>query len=288
MHIPEHSPVKASTPEDVKNLLQLPGALERYHPFMQRLLQVGDGLLDRQKKGLQGRMKADRSLVSDADEWSEACIKQFIATHFPDDGMIAEEGTNVASDKRIWTVDPIDGTEPFLQNRPDFGVSVGSQDAGFLVFPAYRELFSAARGKGAFLNEQELVLAPEDTPLIQAKLAVGYTSDRNMYQHYYDVTSPVRRECNYTYWRGSSVEAFRSTVIGHVDGVIVGGACTWDVAAAMVIAQEMGMPAVCRTAKMDKEITVTELPHYAADKIFFAATRSPRLLEEMLLAMSIK
>ena len=76
--------------------------------------------------GAKGERKADRSMVSEADRRVETYITGRIADRFPDDRIIGEEHgaarENEVEGYRLWAVDPIDGTNAYLNGLPTWGV----------------------------------------------------------------------------------------------------------------------------------------------------------------------
>src|ERR1700722_18733042 len=101
--------------------------------------------------------KGEVDIVTESDRRSEALIVSRLRERFPDHGIVAEEGANVAGKKYCWHVDPLDGTTNFAHGYPCFAVSIGLLEdgesvAGVVFNPIADELFSAARGGGAFLN----------------------------------------------------------------------------------------------------------------------------------------
>ena len=116
-----------------------------------------------------GERKADRSLVSEADRRVETLITGRIAERFPEDGIIGEEHGAAASNstagvrgsgsdsRRLWAIDPIDGTNPFLNGLPTWGVCIGALEggtpaAGGIFLPRLGELLIGVRGEGATRN----------------------------------------------------------------------------------------------------------------------------------------
>jgi histidinol-phosphatase len=102
--------------------------------------------------------KGDGSEVTAADLASEAYLRSAIADAFPDDGVMGEEGEDVASRSgRRWVVDPIDGTRSFSCGVPLYCVLMALEEHGTPVlgcchFPALGETLVAATGAGAWLN----------------------------------------------------------------------------------------------------------------------------------------
>src|SRR5262249_3832848 len=115
---------------------------------------------------LQVSLKGPANFVSAADRRAEEILYEELAKARPGYGFLGEEGGERAgTDKtNTWIVDPLDGTTNFLHGTPQFPVSIGLERDGVLVAgliynPANDELFTAERGKGAFLNDRRLRVA---------------------------------------------------------------------------------------------------------------------------------
>ena len=96
-------------------------------------------------------------LVSDADRESEAAIVSAIRSAFPEDAIVAEEGSlERGGSGRTWYIDPLDGTINYLYGVPHWSVVLCLADAegalaGVVYDPVRDELFGAERGRGAWL-----------------------------------------------------------------------------------------------------------------------------------------
>ena len=138
--------------------------------FIEELLREGGALALALAGGAKGERKEARSLVSAADREVERLLLARIARRCPDDRILAEESGGASPGEtatgRLWAVDPIDGTNPYLHGLPTWGVSIGVMEggaplAGGFFMPAAGELFLAARGAGATRNGRPLPpLAP--------------------------------------------------------------------------------------------------------------------------------
>jgi len=114
--------------------------------------------------------KADGSLVTAADQWSDQELRQRIKAQFPDHGVLTEETTHIFPDTDwCWIIDPIDGTTNFTRGIPIWGISLGllykgTPVFGFLHFPLLQQSFwgywladSGLTGPtGAFLNGEPI------------------------------------------------------------------------------------------------------------------------------------
>src|ERR1700691_2760883 len=117
-------------------------------------------------ENLQVSLKGPANFVTMADRRAEEMLYDDLAKARPGYGFIGEEGgSRPGEDKsHTWIVDPLDGTTNFLHGIPQFAISIGLQRegtiiAGVIYNPANDELYTAERGKGAFLNDQRLRVA---------------------------------------------------------------------------------------------------------------------------------
>jgi myo-inositol-1(or 4)-monophosphatase len=84
---------------------------------------------------VQGLEKADGSLVTACDEWSDQRIREAIAERFPDHGVISEETAHIfPGTEWCWIIDPLDGTTNFTRGMPLWGIAIGLLYKGTPVF----------------------------------------------------------------------------------------------------------------------------------------------------------
>ena len=115
---------------------------------------------------LQVSLKGPANFVTAADRKAEQILLQELTLARPGYGFHGEEGgRREGSDKtHTWVVDPLDGTSNFVHGIPHFAISIALERedtivAGLIYNPANDDLFTAERGKGAFLNDQRLRVA---------------------------------------------------------------------------------------------------------------------------------
>src|SRR5919202_1994988 len=116
---------------------------------------------------VQASQKADGSLVTQADKWADEEIRNAIATHFPNHGILSEEAEHTFFDTEwCWIIDPLDGTTNFTRGIPIWGISLGllyqgTPVFGYVHFPPIGQTFHgfwqaesgiAGLENGAFLN----------------------------------------------------------------------------------------------------------------------------------------
>jgi myo-inositol-1(or 4)-monophosphatase len=115
---------------------------------------------------LQVSLKGPANFVTAADRRAEEILRAELSKARPGYGFHGEEGgRHEGADKaNTWIVDPLDGTTNFLHSIPHFAISIALERAGTIVAgviynPANDELYTAERGKGAFLNDRRLRVA---------------------------------------------------------------------------------------------------------------------------------
>jgi myo-inositol-1(or 4)-monophosphatase len=189
--------------------------------------------------------KGDVDIVTQADERSERAIVAKLRKHFPMHAIVAEEGGGTESESPFrWHVDPLDGTTNFAHGYPCFAVSIGVEEtgellAGVIYQPVSGELFSAAKGEGAFLNGKAIQVSAIET-LAASLLVTGFPSvkrTQNPNIHYYwDFTlrsHGVRRD-------GSAALDLAAVACGRFEGFWEFGLHSWDTAAGVLLVREAG------------------------------------------------
>ena len=145
---------------------------------------AGKRILIERARGVEIDYKGTNDLVTNVDRSVERFIREQLRDMFPDDGINGEEygKRDVASNGRLWLVDPIDGTTNFSKGIPVFCVSIALQVdkqtvVGAIYDPNRQELFSAQRGHGAWLNGRPMKVSQE-AQLKQAVVITGFPPRR--------------------------------------------------------------------------------------------------------------
>lgn len=125
------------------------------------LKQAGELALVYFKKEKKTWRKADRSPVSEADIAINELVTKGFVKLFPDDEVIGEESLmrrTIEPNKRVWLIDPIDGTKDFIEGTAEWSIMLGLLDGGkpsvgFVYDPVHQRLAYAKKGDGAFIIE---------------------------------------------------------------------------------------------------------------------------------------
>ena len=193
---------------------------------------------------VKAKEKNPRDLVTEADIQSQMTIKDHLLGNFPDHGFIGEEGDHSQTSAEFcWIVDPLDGTTNFVHQLPGFAVSIALRQGneilvGVVYDPIADECFSAAKGKGATLNNQP-ILGSECTELGQSLLVCSFSSkvtpESDEVRRFLNILphATVRR-------MGSAAINLSYVACGRLDGYWATSLKLWDMAAGFLIAQEAG------------------------------------------------
>ncbi len=190
--------------------------------------------------------KGDIDLVTEADFQAEKIVLEIIHNNFPQDNIHSEEiGEQEYTSDRTWFIDPLDGTTNFVHGFPVFAVSIGlvvENDivAGVVFNPYTNELFEAAKGTGAFLNNRSIKVS-QTRDLGEALLATGFPyyihkkpeSIMALLEKMILAAQGVRRP-------GSAAIDMCYVAAGRLDGFWEQGLKPWDTAAGSIIVKEAG------------------------------------------------
>lgn len=186
------------------------------------------------------------NLVTEMDRISERTVVETILGTFSDHGILAEEEAQIKnSSDYLWIIDPLDGTTNYAHGYPSFSVSIGLEFLGDIIIgvvydPMRDELFSAARGQGAFLNGQPIAVSRTEI-LIRSLLATGFPYDRAVSKEnnldYFSALIMASQEIRRS---GSAALDMCAVAAGRLDGYWELKLCPWDVAAGSLIVREAG------------------------------------------------
>ncbi|NTW83699.1 MAG: inositol monophosphatase [Chlorobiaceae bacterium] len=188
-----------------------------------------------------------KDFVTHVDQASEAAIASIIAESFPEDSLLCEEGTiRDGSSGRTWIVDPLDGTLNFIHSFPVFSISIALQDSGrelqtgVVYQPLLQELFTAERGKGAYLNGCRISISDRE---IKDGFLIATGLPFKEY-HYIDAYVGMLKEVIHDSAgirrAGSAAIDLAYTACGRFDGFWEYRLFPWDFAAGVLLVREAG------------------------------------------------
>ncbi len=134
---------------------------EQILDFLSKTLhKASDALIDISRSGFEISFKENDTPVTTGDLTVNTILEEELTSKFPDIGWLSEEtkdNLERLNKKRVWIVDPIDGTREFVEAIPEYSISValvedGQPIIGAVVNSQRKEFFTAIKGKGAYLN----------------------------------------------------------------------------------------------------------------------------------------
>jgi len=225
---------------------------DRMQLAMDLARRAGGLILEGQNSSLQVSRKGPNDLVTDYDLKSEQMLVKGILDAYPEDRILAEEGTNndspkggLADTEHLWLIDPIDGTTNYAHGVPFYSVSIGLMANNRLLFglvydPNRDEMFHASDGGGAWLGDQPLKVSDTRT-LEESLLVTGFpydikTNPNNNLNHY-SVLAKLSRGVRRL---GSAALDLAYVAAGRLDGYWELTLNPWDWAAGVLLVREAG------------------------------------------------
>lgn len=185
-------------------------------------------------------------VVTRVDKESEAFLLERIGRQFPEHAILGEEtGAHAGSGDFLWVIDPLDGTNNFSQGLPVYTVSIGLQYKGETILgvvyaPYFKELYTAAKGKGAFLNGKQIYVSAK-TELASSVLGTGFPYDKDVNPDN-NASNLVSILPNLRGIRrmGSAAYDLACVAAGYLDGYWELSLQPWDMCAGALIVEEAG------------------------------------------------
>ena len=204
--------------------------------------------------------KPDNTPVTDADRAVETAIREALATHRHNDGLVGEEfGSDKGSSGRYWVIDPIDGTKNFMRGVPTWATLIalvqvdtsGSEEVilGIASAPALARRWAAAKGHGATVRFTAEQVDSTEHSINEKKISVSKVSSLGDASISYsdfigwgERLEPFQKMLA-TAWRTRGIGDFWSHMLvaeGAVDVAIEPSLAVWDMAALDIIVREAG------------------------------------------------
>lgn len=189
--------------------------------------------------------KRSGDFLSQADVEAETCLRRILLGAHPTDGWLGEETGEIASARRRWIVDPLDGTTNFLRGIAHWAVSIalevdGVRRVGVVYDPAKGEMFTARIGCGAHLNGVQIQVA-ETIDLSSALFGTGipFGGMAHIEDHAADIAR-LMPHCAGVRRMGAAALDLAYVAAGRLDGFWERRLRPWDIAAGLVLLREAG------------------------------------------------
>ena len=190
--------------------------------------------------------KRSNDFVSEVDKQAEAAIIDVLRQAYPDHGFYAEEsGRQDEAAEFQWIIDPLDGTTNYLHGFPQFSVSIALKhkdrlEIAVIYDPLTQELFTAARGEGAQMNEKRIRVSGYKG-LKGALLSTGFPyTDQSYLDTYLETMKSLMAPAAGIRRPGSAALDMAWLAAGRTDGFWEFNLNAWDIAAGALIVREAG------------------------------------------------
>lgn len=189
--------------------------------------------------------KARNDYVTEVDRRSEHEIIQVIRKAYPDHAILGEESGFSEGNEFCWVIDPLDGTTNYIHGFPHFSISIAVKkndqlEAGVIYDPVRNELFTAARGKGAVLNDRRIRVSALKK-LEDALIGTGFPHrEIEHFVPFLKILESIFPQCAGIRRAGSAALDLAYVAAGRLDGFWEAHLKEWDMAAGALIIQEAG------------------------------------------------
>ncbi|ODP30647.1 inositol monophosphatase family protein [Pandoraea sp. ISTKB] len=192
--------------------------------------------------------KQHNDFVTEVDKAAEQAIIEVLLFAYPDHAILAEESGeehgNSGSEYQ-WIIDPLDGTTNFIHGLPYYCTSIALAHKGIVsqavVYdPTRNELFTASRGRGAFLDGKRIRVSRRDR-LADGLIGTGFPfRDLQGVDNYLKMFGTMTEHCAGIRRPGAAALDLANVAAGRMDGFFEQGLNPWDMAAGSLLITEAG------------------------------------------------
>ena len=192
--------------------------------------------------------KQVNDFVTEVDHASEQAIIETLLTAYPGHGILAEESGSEhgAKDSEfVWIIDPLDGTTNFIHGFPVYCVSIaltarGKVEQAVVYDPSRNDLFTATKGRGAFMNDRRLRVSKR-TRLQECLISTGFPfRPGDNFKNYLAMMNDLMPRTAGLRRPGAAALDLAYVAAGFTDGFFETGLQPWDVAAGSLLVTEAG------------------------------------------------
>ena len=195
---------------------------------------------------LEVRAKQANDYVTQVDRAAEEAIMDVVRKAYPDHDFMAEEsGTTGAEAQYRWIIDPLDGTTNYIHGFPQYCVSIAVEQRGSLVHgvvydPVRNELFTASKGRGAYLNDRRIRVS-KCARMQEALIGTGFPfKELKRVDPYLRQLKRLMSSASGVRRAGAAALDLAYVACGRLDAFWELGLSPWDMAAGALLIQEAG------------------------------------------------
>ena len=192
--------------------------------------------------------KQVNDFVTEVDQAAENIIIETLLTAYPGHGILAEESGQAhgAKDSEfVWIIDPLDGTTNFIHGFPVYCVSIalavrGKIEQAVIYDPSRNDLFTATKGRGAYLNERRIRVSKR-TRLGESLISTGFPfRPGDNFKAYLAMMADIMPRTAGLRRPGAAALDLAYVAAGFCDGFFENGLSIWDIAAGSLLVTEAG------------------------------------------------
>lgn len=192
--------------------------------------------------------KQVNDFVTEVDQAAEAIIIETLTAAYPGHGILAEESgtTHGAQDSdHVWIIDPLDGTTNFIHGFPVYCVSIalaikGKVEHGVVYDPTRNDLFTATRGRGAYMNDRRLRVSKR-IRLADCLVSTGFPfRPGDNFKKYMAMMGDMMQRTAGIRRPGAAALDLAYVAAGFTDAFFETGLQPWDMAAGSLLVTEAG------------------------------------------------
>jgi myo-inositol-1(or 4)-monophosphatase len=192
--------------------------------------------------------KQVNDFVTEIDHASEQAIIETLLGAYPQHAIWAEESGKTHGKQgsdHVWVIDPLDGTTNFIHGFPVYCVSIALQVRGkveqaVIYDPTRNDLFTATRGRGAYMNDRRLRVSKR-TDMRQSLISTGFPfRPGDNFNNYLRMMAEVMQRSAGMRRPGAAALDLAYVAAGFTDGFFETGLSPWDVAAGSLLVTEAG------------------------------------------------
>ncbi|MGH8662154.1 MAG: inositol monophosphatase family protein [Burkholderiales bacterium] len=191
------------------------------------------------------REKAVNDFVSEVDREAEQAVIRTLREAYPGHSILAEESGASGKSEYQWIVDPLDGTTNFIHGFPQYCVAIALKHREIVTQavvydPARNDLYTATRGRGAFLNDQRMRVSKR-IHLRSSLIGTGFPFRQLEHMEaYLAILRDVMKGAAGVRRAGSAALDLAWVAAGRLDGFWEFGLSPWDMAAGALLITEAG------------------------------------------------
>ncbi|HEX7156312.1 MAG TPA: inositol monophosphatase family protein [Burkholderiaceae bacterium] len=192
--------------------------------------------------------KGRSDFVTEVDRAAEQAVIGTLKHAYPDHAILAEESgadNPQGGSDYTWIIDPLDGTTNFIHGMPQYAVSIALRHREHITQavvydPSRNELFTATRGRGAFLNDRRLRVSKR-TQLAECLVGTGFPyREMHRIDEYLHIFRRMIQETAGVRRPGAAALDLAYVAAGRYDGFWEFGLSPWDIAAGSLLVIEAG------------------------------------------------